>query len=441
MTTPILVNTRGAQKVRTQSTRAAIASFLGAMLEYYDLYIYASASALIFNKVFFPDAGSTGLLLSLATFGVAYLARPIGAVVLGHFGDKVGRRNVLVATLVLMGVATFAIGCLPSYASAGVIAPALLVTCRLLQGFSAGGETAGATALTLEHAPPHRRGFFTSWTLNGIWAGYILASLVFIPISQLPQDALLSWGWRIPFWSSLIIVIVAFLIRRTLEEPEAFVREKREDRVATLPAKELFRTHRLDVLRVAVCALLVVPSSTVPVWGLSYASNTVGIKSATTLGVVIFGYAVALVLQPLFALLSDMIGRKPVFILGNLGGAAACFLFFDAVADASLPRMYLGIFLSISLCFSATNAIYPVFFTEMFNVRVRYSGTAIGIQIGLVVAGFAPALCSYWVGNAGGDWTPAALLTAVACVLAAAAALTAKETFKTPLAELGKPMS
>lgn len=422
-----------------QSTKSAIASFLGAMLEYYDMSIYASASALVFSKLFFPASGESALLLSLATFGVAYVARPLGGLLMGHFGDTFGRRNVLVVTLVMMGAATFAIGCLPTYSQVGLLAPVLLVVMRLIQGVSVGGEAAGASTLTLEHAPAGRRGFFTSWTMNGIWLGYILASLVFIWVASLPVDQLLSWGWRVPFWSSFLIVVVGFLVRRTLEEPEAFAEQKSTEAAAKLPVKELLRTHGTDVVRVIFCSLLVVSSSTVPVWGLSWGVNTIGVPASTMMWVVIFGYAVALLLQPLFALLSDRIGRKPVFIVGNLGGALSCFLFFHAVAEKDVPLMMLGIFLSISLFFSATNAIYPVFFTEMFNVRVRFSGMAIGLQLGIVLAGFAPALVTLWVSQAG-SWLPAAWLTAACCVVAAVSAMTARETFRTPLEKLGRPM-
>lgn len=420
-------------RTTNQGTRAAVASFLGALLEYYDLYIYASAAALIFDRVFFVNAGAMAPLISLATFGVAYVARPLGALVMGHFGDRVGRKKALIATLLLMGVATFAIGCLPTYQQAGGLAPVLLVTCRFLQGISVGGEAAGATALTLEHAPPGRRAFFTCWTVSGIQAGFILASLVFIPLANLPDDALLSWGWRVPFWSSLAIVAVAYVVRRTLAEPEVFAEVERKP--ARVPLTDLLRTQRVDVLRLGCCALCIVASSTIPVWGLSYATRTVGMPAGTVLWVVIFGYAAALVFIPLFAHLSDRIGRKPVFILGNCGVAVTCTLFFAAMSTQDMPLVYLGIFLSLSVCYSAANATYPAMFAETFNVRVRYSGMAISLQIGLVAAGFAPALADYWASHSG--WAPAAILTATTAVIAAAAATTARETYRTPLRELG----
>ena len=246
--------TEGDSQRRTPG-RAALASFMGSAVEYYDFFLFGTAAALIFPKVFFPSGSQAAQVLSFATFGVAYVARPVGAFVLGHFGDRIGRRNVLMFTLVLMGVSTFAIGCLPTYAAVGWLAPTLLVLCRLLQGFSAAGEQAGASSLTLEHAPDHRRAFFTSWTLTGTQGGLILASLVMIPFVSLPDEAELSWGWRVPFWLSAIVVIVAYFIRRRLHETPEFdeakaSRHDRQDAAQAAAAEPLERCHSGVLLRV-----------------------------------------------------------------------------------------------------------------------------------------------------------------------------------------------
>ncbi|RFA10874.1 MFS transporter [Subtercola boreus] len=443
MTTRVLPNTTSEKppKVVNQAKRASLAGFFGATLEYYDMYIYASAAALVFGRIFFPESGAAGLLLALATYGVAYLARPLGGFVAGHFGDRFGRRNVLVATLLVMGVATFLIGCLPSFSAIGIAAPILLVLLRLLQGFSVGGEASGSAALTLEHAPEGRRGLYISWMLNGIWVGYIAASFAFLAIATMPQDQLLAWGWRIPFWSSAVIVVFGLIIRRTLQDPEIYVEEKANDEIPKAPIKELLRTHTSDVVRVIFATFLIVISTVVPVYGLAYATNIVGIPASTMLWVVIVGYVVALVLQPLFALLSDLYGRKPVMIIGNIGGALSVWLFFWAVSEQNIGLIYVGILLTISLSFSATNAIYPVFFSEMFNVKVRVSGMAIGLQLGIVVTGFSPTIITALASATGDSWWPAATFVSVACVISAIAIATARETYRVPLEDLGRSMA
>src|SRR4051794_21892829 len=229
--------------------KAALASWIGSVLEYYDFFIYGTAAALVFGKVFFPESDpATGTLLSFATYGVGYVARPVGAFFMGHIGDTHGRKNVLLLTVALMGTATFLVGCLPTYDDIGIWAPVLLVALRLLQGFSASGEQSGANSLSLEHAPEDRRAFFTSFTLGGTQTGLIIATAVFLPIGAMPEDDLLSWGWRVPFWLSAIVVIVGLFIRRRIEEPPAFQRELDEDTAGGVPVAMLLRDHWLAVL-------------------------------------------------------------------------------------------------------------------------------------------------------------------------------------------------
>src|SRR4051812_4916066 len=262
--------------------KAALASFVGSALEYYDFFIYGAAAGLVFPEVFFPDSDpSTATLLSLATFGVAYVARPIGAVVIGHFGDKVGRKKMLVLTLLMMGLSTFLIGALPSYAAVGVAAPIMLVLLRVLQGLSAAGEQSGANSMTLEHAPEGRRGFFTSFTLEGTQAGLILANLVFLLVALLPEDQLLSWGWRIPFFLSALVVAVGYWVRRSLPETPEFQRAERSNAGAKLPVAVLFRDHWDGVIRVVLCALVSVVSTVVGTWSLAQGTSAgIGMKKS-----------------------------------------------------------------------------------------------------------------------------------------------------------------
>ena len=422
----------------SQSFRSSLAGFFGSALEYYDMYIYASASALVFSQLFFPDAETTGLLLSLGTYGVAYLARPLGGFLAGHVGDVFGRRNVMLATLLVMGLATFAIGCLPSYNSIGIWAPIILVLLRLVQGLSVGGELAGATSLTMEHAPEGRRGFLTSWLIQGIWAGYIIATLAFLAIQTLPQETIMDWGWRIPFWGSALIVILGLYIRTQIQEPEVFEDSKAEARQAATPISVLFKHQKADVIRVIFASFLLVISTTVPVYGLTYGVNVVGMDASTIMWSTILAYAVALATQPAFGILSDKIGRKPVMIAGNLVGGAAAWYFFWSLHNADVTGIMIGMVVTISIGFAAVHANYAVFFAEMFDVKVRMSGMAIGLQLGIIVTGFSPMIIQALTQRYDGAWWPAALVTTIACLISSVAIATGRETHKVPLAQLGK---
>ena len=419
--------------------QAAIAAWVGSALEYYDFFIYGTAAALVFNKVFFPDSDpATGTLLAVATFGVGYAARPVGAFILGHVGDRFGRKKVLVFTLLLMGVATFLVGCLPTYDQVGVLAPILLVTLRLLQGLSAAGEQAGANSMTLEHAPPHRRAYYTSFTLSGTQAGQILATAAFLPVAALPEDALLAWGWRIPFWASALVIAVGYVIRRRLEETPVF---EQQASVSRLPVVDLFRDHWRDVLRVVFASVIASVSTIFTVYALSYAVNTVELARAPMLWVGVLANIVALVALPLCATLADRIGRKPVFIAGSLGCAVLMFAYLGAISSGSYPLIFGVGILMFGLVYSATNGIWPSFYGEMFTARVRLSGMAIGTQIGFAIAGFSPTIAAALDGPDGTSWVPVAVFVGVLCLVNVLAVATAKETYRVPTEELGVPRS
>jgi MFS family permease len=417
--------------------KAALASFMGSAVEYYDFFVFGFVAALVFPKVFFPAGNETvALFQSFATLGVAYLARPIGAFVIGHFGDRIGRRNVLMFTLILMGVSTFAIGCLPTYAMVGVTAPLLLVACRLLQGFSAAGEQAGASSLTLEHSPDHQRAFFTSWTLTGTQGGLILASLVVIPIVALPDDALYSWGWRVPFWLSAFVVVVAYFIRRRLHETPEFSEAKAAGNIARMPLMPLMRNHWRDVLRVIFCAFIAAVSTVFANLAIAYGKK-MGLDSDETLWLVVVANIVALGTQPLFGKLADRIGRKPVFIYGALSSAALMPFYLLSMTSGNDVLMFALAIATFSFGYAAANAVWPSFYGEMFSTRVRFSGLAIGTQLGFLVAGFAPAIVTALGGVQEGGWVVISIFTAVVCLIATGAALTARETKDVPTALLG----
>ncbi|MFC3574085.1 MFS transporter [Streptomyces yaanensis] len=423
-----------------QPKKAATAAWIGSALEYYDFFIYGSAAALIFPKVFFDASDpATATLLSLATFGVAYAARPVGALFLGHFGDRLGRKKIMVFTLILMGLSTFLIGCLPTRAQVGGLAPVLLVLCRILQGISAAGEQASASSMSLEHAPAHRRGFFTSFTLSGTQGGQLIATLVFIAIAELPEDQLLSWGWRVPFWLSIAVAVVGHLIRRRLEETPAFARQAATDGVARLPLAVLLREHWADVLRVIAGALVASISTIFTVWALAYAtSDSVGMSRSSMLWVGALANLVALGAIPLWATLSDRIGRRPVYLIGAAGSAVTMFLYLWAISTGSYPLTLLLGIVTFGVVYSAANGVWPSFYGEMFSTRVRLSGMAIGTQIGFAVAGFAVTFAAEIAGPNGDDWSSVALFAAALCLPPVVAALSARETHKVPTEQLGE---
>jgi MFS family permease len=419
--------------------KAALASWIGSALEYYDFFIYGTGAALVFGRIFFPsDHPATGTLLALATFGVGYVARPVGAFFLGHMGDKFGRKKVLVFTLILMGLSTFLVGCLPTYGQAGIVAPVMLVILRLCQGFSASGEQAGANSMTLEHAPADRRAFFTSFTLSGTQAGLILATAVFLPIAQLPEDQLLSWGWRVPFWLSMVVVIIGYVIRRTLDETPAFLEEKEHHAVPKMPLAVLLRDYRPEVLRVVCGALVSTVSTIFGVYTLSYAVNTMKIDRTTMLWVAILTNIVALVAIPFWATLADRYGRRPLFIFGAIVPGLMMFAYLWAISAADIPLIFVVGVLMSGVVYSASNAVWPAFYGEMFDTRVRLSGMAVGTQIGFALGGFAPAIAASLQLPGPNGWVPVAALTFAVCVVASIAAWTARETYRTGMDDLGR---
>lgn len=423
---------------KKKTRRAALAGYIGGTLEYYDNYAYGIAATLVFAHIFFPQTNPVvATVASLSTFAISYIARPLGAVLLGHVGDKVGRKQALVLILILMGVSTFLIGLLPTYDTIGIWAPILLVTLRILQGISIGGETAAATALVMEVAPNNQRGFYTSWVTSGIVSGFVLATLVFIPISAMPQETLFSWGWRIPFLLSILVTIAGFIIRAKLSEPEAFVEAKQDDSLSKLPIIEVFRSNWQDLIRVLFCSLAFAIDTVIKVYALSLATDVFDIPYATMLTILVITHVLAIITQPLLGMLSDRVGRKPVFIAGNIGSAIFIFSYLASIASGNLILISLTAFLSVTCAFAAINASYPAFFAEMFSLQVRQTGMSLGIQLGLIVAGIAPAIYVAMTAADPTNWMPAATVASAIALIAASAALTTKETAKTELVELG----
>ncbi|UFN48880.1 MHS family MFS transporter [Roseomonas sp. OT10] len=420
--------------------KAAIAAWIGSALEYYDFFIYGSAAALVFGKIFFPaDNPALGTLLSFGTFGVAYVARPLGSFVMGHIGDKFGRKAVLMLTLFGMGACTFLIGLLPTYHQIGVWAPILLVLLRVCQGLAVSGEQSGATSMTVEHAPENRRAFFSSFTLAGTQGGLILATAVFLPISTLSDEALLSWGWRIPFLFSVAVMAVAWWIRRSLPETPAFEAEQEHHAVPVAPLKLLARHYVPDVMKVVFAALTSVISTLATVYALSYGVATVGLPRSAMLWMQILANVVALGAIPAWALLADRIGRKPVFVIGAAGSAILIWPFIWSITQANLPMVFLFGILMSGVIYSAYSGSAFAMFSEQFGTKVRLSGMAIGTQFGFALGGFAPTIAAALAGPNLGNWVPVAVFGSAAAGLAALSALSMRETYQVPLDRLGRP--
>ncbi len=427
------VTTTAAAPARTPR-RAALASWIGSALEYYDFAVYGTAAALVLNHLYFPAETSPGvaILFSMGTVGVAYVVRPLGALVMAPLADRFGRKFVLMLTLFMIGASTFAVGCLPTYDQAGLLAPALLVLCRVIQGLSASGEQASAITVSLEHAEEHRRAFTTSWTLQGTQFGTLLATAVFIPFTLfLTEEQLFSWGWRVPFWLSALVVVVAWIIRRRLEEPPAFEQAKAElpgEKPAT-PLALMVKYHKAAVARIACAAMINTVNVVFLVWSLSFATSVVGLDRPTMLWVAVLANAVALVVIPLAAILADRAGRKPVFIAGVIGPAVMMYPYLAAISAGNWVLIFVfGAILS-GCFYSLANGIWPSFYAEMFPTRVRVTGLAMGTQIGFAVSGgLTPIVASAVAGAEGTNWLAVAIVVSIACLISGAAALTAKET-------------
>lgn len=409
----------------------ALGSMIGTTIEWYDFYLYATASALVFKPLFFPNISSTaGTLASFATYAAGFGARPLGAVLSGHFGDRLGRKAVLVGALVVMGLVTTAIGALPTYAAAGLLAPALLATLRVVQGLAVGGEWGGAAVLSVEHAPPDRRGLFGSFTQLGSPAGMLLATSVFFLARKVTGPAFLTYGWRIPFLLSVFLVGIGLFVRLKLTDAEIFERLKRRDELARLPIVEVLRTDSRNVvittgLRLSQIGLFVLLTT----YSLSYLQDSFGKGSTVGLIAVLVSSALGLLSTPGWALLSDRVGRRPPYLFGALAGVVALVLFFLAAGSGWALWVVLAIVFGVNVVHDAMYGPQAAWFAELFGTRVRYSGASLGYQIGAVLSGgFAPLIAaSLLVVGGGRPW----LIVAYFAVLAAitgAAAYAARET-------------
>lgn len=428
-----------------QPKKAAASAWIGSALEYYDFFIYATAAALIFPQIFFPSENPrVAIIASLATYGVGYVARPIGAFVLGHWGDTHGRKNVLILCMFLMGISTLLVGLLPTYSQVGLLAPALLVVLRLIQGFAVAGEISGASSMTVEHSPFGRRGFFASFTLQGVQAGQILAAAVFLPLAHfMPDEAFNSWGWRIPFLLSFVVIIAGWIIRREVDETPAFKQEDTQQGKPTSPVIEAIQTTWPDMLRVICMALMNTIPVVTTVFGAAYAVQSaygIGFHKDVYLWIPVLGNILACAVIPFIGNLSDRIGRRPPIIVGALGAGLLSFGYLYAISIHSVPLAILMSLLMWGVVYQGYNAVFPSFFAELFPTRTRVSSMAISQNIGTTITAMLPALFAAVAppGTLNIPTIVGSIAFAVTCI-AAAAAWSARETYRVHMNDLGNP--
>jgi len=415
---------------QTSSIRlVAVASFIGTTIEWYDFFLYGTAAALVFNRLFFPTFDPLmGTLAAFGTYAVGFVARPIGGIVIGHYGDKIGRKSMLVLTLVIMGVATFLIGLLPTYAQIGPWAAVALVVLRVAQGFGVGGEWGGAVLMAVEHAPPGQRGFYGSWPQIGVPAGLVLSTAVFALFSRLPQDQFLAWGWRVPFLLSALLVGVGLLIRMRILETPAFSKVKETSTEARQPILEVLRAYPKEVLlamgaRFAENGAFYIYS----VFVLVYATQQVKMPQQTVLNAMLFAAGCELVAIPFFGALSDRIGRRPVYLFGAVMTAVVAFPLFWLLDTASTPLVWLAMFLVFMFSHAPMYGPQAAFLSEMFGTRVRYSGASLGAQLSSVLAGgLSPFIATALLRSYGR--TALALYLVFMAVVTIAAVIVASET-------------
>ncbi len=428
-----------------QTKKAAASGWIGSALEYYDFFIYATAASLIFPQIFFPSSNpTTAIVASLASYGVGYVARPIGAFVLGHYGDTHGRKQVLLFCMFLMGLSTMAVGVLPTYQQAGILAPILLVVLRLIQGFAVAGEISGASSMILEHAPLGRRGFFASFSLQGVQAGQIFAAAVFIPLARfMPHDAFITWGWRVPFLLSAIVILAGYIIRREVEETPAFAEESAHHEVPRSPIAEAFRMSLGDMARVVCMALMNVIPVVATIFGAAYAVQPayhIGFAPDVYLWIPVLGNIVAVLVIPLVGNLSDVIGRRPPIIVGALLSGLLSFGYLYAISIASVPLAIITSLLMWGIVYQGYNAVFPSFYPELFPTRTRVSAMAIAQNVGTTITALLPALFAY-VAPPGSNNIPLTIgaITFGITVIAALAAFSARETYRYHINDLGHP--
>jgi metabolite-proton symporter len=417
--------------------RVMVSSVVGTAIEWYDFFLYATASALVFAQLFFPRFDPTvGTIASFGTFMIGYVSRPFGAILFGHFGDRIGRKTTLVTTLLIMGIATFIIGILPVYEQIGIWAPALLILMRFFQGLGVGGEWGGAVLMVVETAPANKRGFYGALPQMGVPIGLLLSTAVFALASHLPNDQFLAWGWRIPFLVSIALIGVGLFIRLRVMESPMFEQIRQAKKVVTAPFIELLRTYpKQIVLAIGTRFATDITFNVINVFMLAYGTQQLGLPRELFLNSILAGCVVALVTLPIFGKLSDVFGRRTIYLWGAVFVMIYGFLFFKLVETKEPVYIVLAYICGIALSQASTYGVQSTWFAELFGTRVRYTGASLPYQIaGIITSGPAP-LISAWLFASYGTTTPIALYIALTGLISFISAWFLAETFRARLDE------
>jgi metabolite-proton symporter len=412
------------------TNRALLASMIGSSIEWFDFFLYGSLAALVFNKLFFPTHDPVvGLLLSYLSFGLSFFIRPLGGVIFSHIGDKIGRKRTLVLTLSLMGGATFLIGLLPDYNAIGIWAPILLITMRLLQGLGIGGEWGGSVLLAVEYSNPKNRGFFGSIPQLGVPVGMVLGTVAISLINNLPESQFLSFGWRIPFILSAVLIIIGLWIRSGIEETPAFKEAKETGNIAKVPLVETFRHHWKSVL-IAACAKFVEtgPYYIFATFLIAYATNYLGYKTSSVLNAVTIANVVTIIMIPTFGKLSDKVGRKPLYIGGTIGTILFAYPYFYLLSLKSDLWLTIATIIAVGIIWAPIEAVMGTMFSEIFSTNIRYTGISVGNQIGAAVfGGTAPMVALALLSAFHNSWVPVASYIVLAGIISLIALVAIKE--------------
>lgn len=421
----------GATPSLQRARRAALGSFAGAVVDWYDFLLYGITAALVFNRAFFPQISpAMGTLAAFATFGVGFLFRPLGGVIFGHFGDRLGRKRMLMLTVWMMGIATALIGILPSFAAIGWWAPVLLVTLRAVQGFAVGGEWGGAALLSVESAPARKKAFYSSGVQVGYGVGLLLSTGLVSLISTLTTDEqFLSWGWRIPFLFSIVLVLGALWVRKGMDESAEFEQQRQQPaEQRRLPVMDALIRHPgafLKIIALRLCELLTM--YIVTAFALSYSTQNLGLPRELFLNIGLLVGGISCLTIPCFAWLADRFGRRRIYITGALTGALSTFPFFMALEAQSVFWIVVFAIMLANIAHDMVVCVQQPMFTEMFGASYRYSGAGIGYQVASVVGGgFTPFIAAALVTFSGGDWHSVAIYLLAGCLLSAATCLLMK---------------